>query len=198
MEYVIFGFSKDVSKYSMLEILFYLLIYSILIGLVGKKAYGMRIHGQYSALVRYGRYSTWWYHVVIKVLISCLALIVLLFGIGAAVIIVQKGVYAPIEWFIAFILWLVGLCTVALIQAFIIQFGSTYKIMFAFLMCVEVVSLWLTSFPGSWIMYERSQLGVDDGFPITMMCVIQIVVIVSIVFCGHYIFKMRRRHGTGN
>lgn len=198
MEHVIFGFGMEIRQYLEMEIFLYLILFSMMTGIVGRAAYGKRVNGQYAALIRYGTFSGWWHSVVLWVLKISALLVGALFA-GSAVLLKLAGITRTgAQWRMAFLLWLTGFCTIALIQAVFIQFWNGYKIIFALLMCMSVVSLYVPALPGSWLMYERSARMTENGFSVWGVCLLQTGIDIAIGCFGHYLFRPRRGHESGN
>ncbi len=195
---MIFGFGVEIRQYLQMEIFLYLILFSLMAGAVGKAAYGKRVNGQYTALIRYGTFARWWHSIALWVLKISVLLAGALFGAGAAFLKLAGSVRTGDEWRTAFLLWLTGFCTVALVQAVFIQFQNGYKIVFALVMCVAVVSLYVPGLPGSWIMYERSAAAMENGFSVWGVCLLQIGMDIVIGCFGHYLFRPRRGHESGN
>lgn len=198
MEHIIFGFGTEIRQYLEMEIFLYLILFSLMTGIVGKAAYGKKVNGQYMALIRYGTYAGWWHSVVLWVLKISVLLAGALFAGGAALLHLAGVTRTGAQWQTAFLLWLTGFCTIALIQAVFIQFQNGYKIIFALVMCMAVVSLYIPGLPGSWIMYERSAAAMENGFSIRGVCLSQIGIDIIIGCFGHYLFRPRRGHESGN
>ena len=198
MEHVIFGFGTDISRYPKMEIFLYLILFSLMLGVSGKVAYEKRMISQYSALVRYGKFSIWWHYTALWVLGTSVVSVLALFGTGAAVLKLTGTIHARREWITALSLWLAGFCTMTLIQSVLIQLRNGYKTAFALFMCMEVVSLYRTWLPGNWLMYERSYPVLESGFPVEAVCLFQAGIILLTEAFGYVLFKPGRNHEFGN
>lgn len=195
MEHILFGFGMEIDHYPKMEIFLYLLIFSLTVGTTGKAASRNQIEEQYSLLIRYGKYSAWWRKSVLLVTRISILLVLCLFGIGALILTLTRTVHTTTEWLAALILWLLGMWTIALIQMVFIPLKNGYKIIFALFMCIDVVSLYQPWLPGSWLMYKRSCLAVQNGFSIWVICLLQIAIDIIIGRFGYLLFKPRRGYG---
>lgn len=193
MEYVIFGFGVTMHHYPKMAVFLYLILFSVMVAETGKAAYGKRVDGQYPVLIRYGAFSHWWHLAVRRVQAVSFLSVTAFFGAGALFLSWTGTVYTDAQWRMAFLLWVTGICTVALIQMLFIQFRNGYKIVFALILCVEVLSLYIPGLPGSWLMYERSGEVMKNGFSIWGVCLFQ-AGIDAVIWCfGYDIFRPRRK-----
>ena len=194
MDNCLYGFDRNINKYSMREILFYLLFFSLLIYFSGRNMEKDAVQGRYIKLIRYKNYSFWWRSVCLRALGRNVILVVV--AVTVCFLCPGNGIHMP-DCLYASSLWMLGLLTWNMFQLLLINSNYGVKISFPIIMIVEVLSIygivfgaWIVPFlPGSLLMLRRSSFLMEKGFSWIWVIVIQLLLDVCIFRFGYQIHR---------
>jgi hypothetical protein len=200
MDNIIWGFDPDISKYSLKEVCFYILTFSILVLLMGKYLEEQKIGKKYLKLIRYNKISHYWHVLCLKIIclsfieITCLFLLIIV----GKMIMGQLGLKD--NWYMAYILWTLGFYTISMILLLLINYRRCEKFSFLLIILVEVLSLYGSSIfgqnshqlPGDFIMINRSNLILQNGYPVSLVVIVQFLLNFVMAIFG-YRFSIRRK-----
>lgn len=195
MENWMYGFDSNICQYSMREILFYLLFFSLMIYFSGKNMEKDAIRGRYFKLIRYNKYSIWWRSVCLRAFWRNILLVA--FAMALYFLSCDNGIHME-DTLHAISLWLPGLVTLNMFQFLLVSSNHGIKIIFPIIMVIEILSVYGMVFgkdvvkflPGSFLMLRRSSFMAEGGFTWTGVVLVQLLFDVYMFIFG---YKIHRR-----
>lgn len=218
MESLLYGFSDHIYDYTNKEIYIWILCIGIinLISWLYVTRNAMTSH--YMKLIRYQKVSAWWYQSCGRVIGFSSLLAVLWYGIlilfQYVIPFIVSGMDCEIASVLeticgksvifAFLLFAAALIMMNLFQNLLVQWTYGAKLSFLAVILVEVLSLYagvafpesVNYFPGSFLMYNRSNLAASHGFHVEFVFILEFVICLFVILGGQILLQMKCRKGV--
>ena len=195
------GLPYDMTECSIRDVIFFLLIYSVVCVALGCFVGKTNIKNNYLALIRSKGYSMLWHIWCGKVI--CMSAIItglLLLAILCSNLLYKEKILSEIVWQ-SVSLWFLGCCIIGLFFVAMQNIRYGEALCFLIVMLVEAVSIFLSfELPvlsrflfGNYIMLGRSNLYEANGYPFKLIVVINIIIIITFSLFGYRIVFRRNK-----
>lgn len=199
MKTIIWGLSYDIQSHMGRELTAYILFFSIICLIVGRLANLTNYSYDYFSLIRSKGYVYLWRKWWLKMVVCCFVITSCVFLLFKILDLIMQRQVMRSGWQLPYFLWFVGICLMGMVFILFQNYRYGQVVSFLIIICVEIFCVYMSQklhsisafLIGNYVMLERSNYVVDEGYPLKVIIVILCFLIGGCGLFGNFIAYRR-------